>query len=252
MRYFFRVEYDGTRFCGWQNQPNGISVQQLIEEALTVVLRAPCPIVGAGRTDAGVHARGQGAHFDFDAPPGSVAIDPDRLTISLNALLPHDIAVYGMVPVAPDFHARYSAVSRRYIYYFSDRKSPLNYKRAWMVYYPIDWERVALEAKHILGRHDFTAFCSTGADSDDKVCDVSFVALSGCENGLRTFTIEANRFIYKMVRSLVGTLVDIGRGRISAAMDAIIGSRDRNMVGETAPTCGLVLEWVGYPPGGGV
>jgi len=244
MRYFFRVEYDGTRFCGWQSQPNGISVQQLIEEALTVVLRAPCPVVGAGRTDAGVHARAQGVHFDA---PDSAGIDTERLTISLNALLPPDIAVYGMVPVRSDFHARYSAVSRRYIYYFSDRKNPLNYKRVWMIYYPVDWERVASEAESIAGRRDFTAFCASGADSDDKECDVSFAALSRGEFGVRTFTIEANRFIYKMVRSLVGTLVDIGRGRISAAMDAIIASRDRNMAGETAPACGLVLERVGYP-----
>ena len=244
MRYFFRIEYDGTRYCGWQNQPTGISVQQLIEEALTVALRAPCSIVGAGRTDAGVHARAQGAHFD--APE---AVDTERLTISLNALLPPDIAVYGMVRVRDGFHARYSAVSRRYIYYFSDRKNPLNYKRVWMIYYPVDWERAALEAKHIVGRHDFTAFCSSGADSDDKECDVSLAAFSRDEFGVRMFTIEANRFIYKMVRSLVGTLVDIGRGRISAAMDAIIASRDRNMVGETAPACGLVLERVGYPVG---
>ncbi|GBU20328.1 tRNA pseudouridine synthase A [Fibrobacteres bacterium R8-0-B4] len=246
MRYFFRAEYDGTRFCGWQNQPNGVSVQQLIEEALSVVLRAPCPVVGAGRTDAGVHARAQGVHFD--APPDCVDINTEKLTVSLNALLPPDIAVYGMVPVRSDFHARYSAVSRRYIYYFSDRKSPLNYKRVWMIYYPIDWERVASEAGRIVGRHDFTAFCASGADSDDKECDVSLAALSCRENGVRVFVIEANRFIYKMVRSLVGTLVDIGRGRISAAMDAIICSRDRNMVGETAPACGLVLERVGYPP----
>jgi tRNA pseudouridine38-40 synthase len=242
MRYFFRVEYDGTRFCGWQNQPNGISVQQLIEEALTVALREPCPIVGAGRTDAGVHARGQGAHFD--APAG---VDLERLTLSINALLPPDIAVYGMVPAREDFHARFSAVSRRYIYYFSDRKSPLCYRRAWPVYYPIDWERVALEAKRLAGRHDFTAFCSSGADSDDMVCDVTFAGVSSV-GGLRAFTIEANRFVYKMVRSLVGTLVDIGRGRMDASVGAIIASRDRGLVGETAPACGLVLEWVGYPP----
>jgi tRNA pseudouridine38-40 synthase len=247
MRYFFRVEYDGTRYCGWQIQPGGFSVQQLIEEALAVVLRVPCPVVGAGRTDAGVHARAQGAHFD--APE---TVDAGRLTVSLNALLPHDIAVYGMVPVGPEFHARYSAVFRRYIYYFSDRKSPLCYKRAWMAYYPIDWERAALEAGHIIGRHDFTAFCASGADSEDKVCDVSFAAFSHRGDGVRAFTIEANRFVYKMVRSLVGTLVDIGRGRLNASMDAIIASRNRGMVGETAPACGLVLERVGYPPGEGL
>jgi tRNA pseudouridine38-40 synthase len=241
MRYFFRVEYDGTRFCGWQNQPNGVSVQHLIEEALTVVLRTPCPIVGAGRTDAGVHARAQGAHFD--APE---AVDTDRLTVSLNALLPPDIAVYGIVPARTGFHARYSAVSRRYIYYFSDRKSPLNYKRVWMVYYPVDWERVAAEARHITGRHDFKAFCASGADSDDMECEVSLAALSRV-GGMRAFTIEADRFIYKMVRSLVGTLIDIGRGHLNATMDTIIASRDRGMAGETAPACGLVLERVGYP-----
>jgi len=243
MRYFFRIEYDGARFVGWQSQPNGIGVQQLIEEALTVALRVPCPVVGAGRTDAGVHARAQGAHFD--APH---EVDTERLTTSLNALLPHDIAVYGMVPARPDFHARYSAAYRRYIYYFSDRKSPLNYKRVWMVYYPIDWERAASEAAHIVGRHDFTAFCSSGADSDNMECRVTRAAFSERGEGMRVFTIEADRFIYKMVRSLVGTLVDIGRGRLSASMDTIIASRDRGMVGETAPACGLVLEWVGYPP----
>jgi tRNA pseudouridine38-40 synthase len=247
MRYFFRVEYDGTRFCGWQNQPNGFSVQQLIEEALTVALRAPCPIVGAGRTDAGVHARGQGAHFD--APE---AVDVERLTLSLNALLPPDIAVYGMAPAGDGFHARFSAVSRRYIYYFTDRKSPLCRKRAWAAYYPIDWGRIALEAKRIVGRHDFTAFCSSGADSDDKVCEVSLAELSPVCGGMRAFTIEANRFVYKMVRSLVGTLVDIGRGRLNASLGDIIASRDRGMAGETAPARGLVLEWVGYPPEAGL
>ncbi|MDR0330126.1 MAG: tRNA pseudouridine(38-40) synthase TruA [Chitinispirillales bacterium] len=245
MRYFFRVEYDGTRFGGWQYQPNSICVQQLIEEALTVVLRAPCSVVGAGRTDAGVHARAQGAHFD--APEGA-DVDTGRLTASLNALLPPDIAVYGMSPARPDFHARYGAVSRRYKYYFSDRKNPLNYKRVWMMYYPIDWGRVDLEAKHILGRHDFTTFCSSGADSDNKECDVTLASLSARGDGVRVFTIEANRFVYKMVRSLVGTLVDIGRGRIEGPLDALIAACDRERAGETAPACGLVLEWVGYPP----
>jgi len=247
VRYFFRVEYDGTRFCGWQYQPNGISVQQLIDEALTIILRTPCVVVGAGRTDAGVHARAQGAHFD--APE---EIDAARVTKSLNALLPNDIAVYGMTPVRPDFHARYSAVSRQYKYYFSEKKTPLNFKRAWPIYYPIDWGLVEREAASICGSHDFTAFCSSGADSDNKVCSVTRAAFSINENGMRVFTIEANRFIYKMVRSLVGTLVDMGRGRLGGAMESIIGSRNRSLVGETAPACGLVLERVAYPPEDGL
>ncbi|MCL2182534.1 MAG: tRNA pseudouridine(38-40) synthase TruA [Chitinispirillia bacterium] len=244
MRYFFRVEYDGTRFGGWQYQPNAISVQQLINEALTVILRAPCEATGAGRTDAGVHARGQGVHFDTASD-----IDTERVTASLNALLPHDIAVYGMQAVDPGFHARYSATERMYKYYFYDRKSPLNHKRAWMIYYPVDWDRVNHEIKCLLGPRDFTAFCSSGADSKSMVCDISFADVSMHGDGQRIFTIQANRFIYKMVRSLVGTLVDIGRGRLNDSMDSIINSKDRNRAGETAPACGLVLEWVGYPEG---
>ena len=247
MRYFFRVEYDGTRFCGWQYQPNGISVQQLIDEALTVILRTPCGVIGAGRTDAGVHARGQGAHFD--APE---EIDAARVAASLNALLPYDIAVYGMTPVRPDFHARYSAVSRRYKYYFTERKNPLNLKRAWPVYYPVDWGLAEREAAAVCGEHDFAAFRSSGADSDNTVCAVARADFSRGENGMRVFTIEANRFIYKMVRSLVGTLVDMGRGRIGGQLGSIIASKDRARVGETAPACGLVLEWVDYPAGDGL
>jgi len=247
MRYFFRVEYDGTRFCGWQYQPNGISVQQLIDEALTVILRTPCNVVGAGRTDAGVHARAQGAHFD--APE---EIDVQRVTTSLNALLPYDIAVYGMTPVRPDFHARYSAASRQYKYYFSEKKTPLHFQRAWPIYYPIDWGLAEREAASICGSRDFAAFCASGADSDNTVCDVTRAGFSINENGMRVFTIEANRFIYKMVRSLVGTLVDMGRGRISGAMESIIASKDRSLVGETAPACGLVLERVAYPPEDGL
>ncbi|MDR3013201.1 MAG: tRNA pseudouridine(38-40) synthase TruA [Chitinispirillales bacterium] len=245
MRYFFRIEYNGARFGGWQNQPNRISVQQLIEEALTVVLRAPCAIVGAGRTDAGVHARAQGAHFDIPAGVDADGVDTHRLTASLNALLPRDIAVYGMVPVAPDFHARFSASSRRYKYYITTRKTPLSCEKAWMILFPVDWGRVGGEMECLSGPRDFTAFCSSRADSKSMMCDIRFADLS-INGDTVIFTIEANRFIYKMVRSLVGTLVDIGRGRLSDTLDAIIESKDRKRAGETAPACGLVLEEVFY------
>ena len=244
MRYFFYVEYDGTRFGGWQNQPNCISVQQLIEEALTVILRTPCRITGAGRTDAGVHARGQGAHFDSPEE-----IDTWRVTTALNALLPHDIAVYGMTPAAPDFHARFSASSRLYKYYFSDRKNPLNYKRVWMIYQPVDWDRVSAEMRCLGGQRDFTAFCSSGADSKNMVCDIKSAVLYRDDDGLTVLAVEANRFIYKMVRSLVGTLIDIGRNRLNDTLDSIIESKDRNRAGETAPAWGLVLEKVFYEEG---
>ncbi|MDR2578720.1 MAG: tRNA pseudouridine(38-40) synthase TruA [Chitinispirillales bacterium] len=244
MRYFFRIEYDGARFGGWQYQPNCISVQQLIEEALAIVLRSPCHITGAGRTDAGVHARAQGAHFD--APE---EINAERVVIALNALLPPDIAIYGMTRAVPDFHARFSASSRLYKYYFSERKRPLHHKRVWKINCPIDWGKVEREMGCLRGPRDFTAFCSSGADSKTMVCDIKHVNLSK-EGDITVFTIEANRFVYKMVRSLAGTLVDIGRGRLDDTLDAIIESKDRNRVGETAPACGLVLENVFYPAEG--
>ncbi len=242
MRYFCRVEYEGTRYGGWQYQPNCVSVQQVLEEVLSVVLRSPTSITGAGRTDAGVHARGQGMHFD--APVG---IDIRKTILSVNSLLPSDIAVYDLQPVSDEFHARYWALSRKYTYYFSDRKNPLNHKRVWMLYYNVDWDKVSQEALSLRGTHDFAAFCASGSDSSNTLCSVTDVQLS-CRNGIRMFSIEANRFIYKMVRSLVGTLVDIGRGRLSDSLEAIVASKDRNRVGETAPASGLVLEWVSYSP----
>jgi len=243
VRYFCRVEYDGTRFGGWQYQPNSTSVQQILEETLSVVLRSPCTVTAAGRTDAGVHARGQGVHFDVCEEINTAAVET-----SLNGLLPVDIAVYGLKNVRDDFHARYSAVSRVYKYRITQKKSPLMLKKVWPVYYKIDWDKVERELKSLLGAHDFTTFCSSNTDCKSMVCNISAVSLSCNENGIRTFTIEANRFIYKMIRSLAGTLVDIGRGSISDSLRAIIDCRDRNRAGVTAPAYGLTLEWVSYPP----
>lgn len=243
MRYFCRVEYDGTRFGGWQYQPNSVSVQQILEETLSVALRTACTVTAAGRTDAGVHARGQGIHFDVCEKIDTVSVEA-----SLNGLLPPDIAVYGLKSVRDDFHARYSAVSRVYKYCITQKKTPLMLKRVWPVYYKIEWDKVEREIKSLMGVHDFTTFCSSGTDSKNMECNISAVSLSSNENGIKTFTIEANRFIYKMIRSLVGTLVDIGRGRITDSLQAVIASKDRNRAGATAPACGLTLEWVGYPP----
>ena len=242
MRYFCRVEYDGTRFGGWQYQPNSVSVQQILEETLSVVLRAHCTVTAAGRTDAGVHARGQGIHFDVCEEINTAAVET-----SLNGLLPPDIAVYGLTSVRDDFHARYSAVSRKYRYCITQKKSPLMLKRVWPVYYKVDWDKVEREIKSLMGVHDFTTFCSSNTDCKSMECNISAVSLSCNENGVLTFTIEANRFIYKMIRSLVGTLVDIGRGYITDPLQAIIDSKDRNKAGATAPSYGLTLEWVSYP-----
>lgn len=240
MRYFFRVEYDGSAYVGWQIQPNGPSIQAHLQRALSTVQRCECRVVGAGRTDAGVHARAQGAHTDL---PGEV--DARRLVSSVNALLPSDIAVRDIRPVAESFHARFSARYRRYRYYLVERKRPLWRTRAWVVLHTVDWDAVRDNARHCLGTHDFGAFCRSTTDTENLVCTVDEVALEHHDD-VWVFTIGADRFVYTMVRSVVGTLIDIGRGRLTESLESILRSRQRSRVGETAPACGLVLDDVTY------
>jgi tRNA pseudouridine38-40 synthase len=241
VRYFFRVEYDGTSYGGWQRQPNAVSIQEKLEHAFGVALRTTINITGAGRTDAGVHGRGQGVHFDCDKE-----LDLSRLELSVNAILPHEISIYNLCKVDNAFHARFSAVSRRYKYTMCLRKMPLLYKRVWMIFTNVDWDLVKQNASHLLGRHDFETFCASGATSDNTFCTVTGASLDKIDESI-VFTIEADRFIYRMVRSVVGTLIDIGRGKINLSMEEIITSRDRKLAGSTAPACGLVLDYVKYP-----
>jgi len=240
VRYFFRVEYDGAKFGGWQRQNNAMSIQELLEKSFSTALRDNILITGAGRTDAGVHARAQGAHFDSE----SIG-DLKKCELSVNALLPPEIAIFGLKQVTDDFHARYSAVSRRYRYYICQRKCPLYMKRVWMVFYDIDWELVRRNMTALEGTHDFETFCASGSSAETNICTVKNVSLDN-ESELWVFTIEADRFIYKMVRSLIGTLVDIGRGRIAEGLAEIISSRERKRAGATAPPFGLVLDNVEY------
>lgn len=240
MRYFFRVEYDGSRFGGWQRQPNAVSIQELLERAFTIALRVPIVVTGAGRTDAGVHARGQGVHFDCDRE-----LDLRKCELSVNALLTPEVAIYGLRKVSSSFHARFSATSRLYSYRICPRKRPLLFKRVWMMYYDVDYEKVRENMEHLKGEHDFKAFCASGSESGTTVCLVRKVSLDS-EGDLLVFTIEANRFIYKMVRSVMGTLIDIGRGKLNSTMAEIIESKDRRRVGTTAPPFGLTLDFVEY------
>lgn len=240
MRCFCRVEYDGTAYAGWQIQNNDRSIQSELESAFSTVVRRPCKIVGAGRTDAGVHAKGQGMHIDLPDK-----IDLKKCESSVNALLPNDIAVYNFQVVEDSFHARFSAIERCYKYYIVSRKMPLWDGRAHVVTLRVDWELVNKNIPSLIGKHDFTAFCSSGSSADSKVCEVKYASLEN-NNGVRIFNITADRFIYKMVRSIVGTLIDIGRGRITDSLDKIIESNDRTLVGNTVSACGLVLEYVDY------
>ena len=240
MRCFCRVEYDGSAYAGWQIQNNDRSIQSELESAFTTVVRRPCKIVGAGRTDAGVHAKGQGMHIDL---PDDISLK--KCESSVNAIVPDDIAVFNFQRVDDSFHARFSAIERCYKYYIVSRKMPLWQGRALLASFQIDWKLVNENIPCLLGRHNFEAFCSSGSSANSKACDIKHADLEE-ENGIRIFTIKADRFIYKMVRSIVGTLIDIGRGRITEPLDTIIDSKDRNLVGDTASACGLVLDYVAY------
>jgi tRNA pseudouridine38-40 synthase len=241
MRYFFRVEYDGTNFGGWQSQTNAPSIQDELVKAFSVVTRETCEVTGAGRTDAGVHARGQGAHVDI---AGSAV--PARLELSVNAVLPPAISIYNLQAVAPDFHARFSAKKRRYRYVISFRKRPLLYKRVWMLFHDVNWDRIRENILSLLGTHDFSAFCASGSSAKTKFCTIHRAELIPEPDGV-VFIIEADRFLYKMVRTIIGTLIDMGRGKITDSMETIIAGMDRARAGETAPACGLTLDYVEYP-----
>jgi tRNA pseudouridine38-40 synthase len=240
MRYFCRVSYDGTPFCGWQRQNDGRSVQQCLEEAAATILRRPVAVTGAGRTDAGVHARAQGMHFDCPE-----IADTGRFTLSMNSLLPPEIAVYDVREVPASFHARFSAVRRSYRYTMCLRKTPLLAGRAWHVSYKVDWSRLADEAAALMGEHDFTTFCAAGCGSKTAICTVTAASIVP-EGECMVFSIEANRFVYKMVRSIVGTLIDIGRGELRKPLSSLIAAKERTLAGTTAPPCGLVLDNVLY------
>mgnify|MGYP000856279988 FL=1 len=241
MRYFFRVEYDGSKYGGWQRQPNAVTIQELLENAFETALRVPVSITGAGRTDAGVHAKGQGAHLDVEKP-----VDIRRCECSINALLPREIAIYNLQQVNDSFHARYSAISRRYVYRMCTRKRPLSFQRAWFLFYGVNWDLVRDNLQFLEGTHDFTSFCASGSETPNNICTIKKVSLED-EQGFIQFTIEADRFIYKMVRTIVGTLIEIGRGKLKLSIKDIIAAKNRVLAGETAPPFGLFLENVFYP-----
>ena len=240
MRYFCRVAYDGTRFSGWQVQPDAPSIQQYLEEKAAIILRHPVAVTGGGRTDAGVHAEAQGMHFDTDEK-----LDCHRFAGSMNALLPDDISVFNVQSVDDSFHARYSATRRSYRYHICFRKMPLLVNRAWHVKYAVDWGLVMTQLPALLGKHDFTSFCASGSGSATAICTVFSAAIEH-DDDMVVFSIEANRFVYKMVRSIVGTLVDIGRGIQTLTLKEIMEHGERALAGTTAPPTGLVLTSVGY------
>ena len=242
-RYFIYLAYNGTNYCGWQNQPNGISIQQKIEEALHTLLRKPTPITGAGRTDAGVHARLMVAHFDWD----SESLDLTFLTEKLNCLLPKDISIFNIVPVTPDAHARFDALSRTYKYYVCKEKDPFTYPFRYRISLLPDFEKMNEAAVVLFEYVDFTSFSKLHTDVMTNNCKIRRVEWIREDNDW-VFTIQADRFLRNMVRAIVGTLLEVGRGKLSLdGFRQVIESKDRRKAGTSVPGNALFLTDIEYP-----
>ncbi|MDD6895571.1 MAG: tRNA pseudouridine(38-40) synthase TruA [Prevotellaceae bacterium] len=242
MRYFVTLGYDGTSFHGWQVQPNGCSVQEELQKALSTLLRQPVATVGAGRTDAGVHARKMVAHFDIDAP-----VDCAQLAYRLNRMVPRSMAVYKVEPVADDMHARFSARKRTYRYFLHTRKDPFLRHYSCEMHFDLDFLKMNEAAAILMQYSDFGAFCKSHSDVKTTICRVMYAQWHQTSPTEWYFEISADRFLRNMVRAVVGTLVDVGRGRLTLdEFRSVIEGRKRTAAGESMPANALFLENVEY------
>ena len=252
MRYFIQLSYDGTGYHGWQVQPNGVSVQEVLQKALSTLLRQPTEVTGAGRTDAGVHASMMVAHFDWPADHEGegceeMPLDCTQLTYKLNRLLPPDVAVQAVRPVGPEMHARFSATRRTYHYYIHTRKDPFLRGYSWQVNVPLDFALMNEAAQVLLEYSDFTSFSKTGTDVKTNICQLTEARWEQLKPGEWRFTVSANRFLRNMVRAIVGTLVEVGRHRMTISqMRHAIEAKDRQRAGESVPGHVLYLTNIEY------
>lgn len=252
MRYFILLSYDGTGYHGWQVQPNGVSVQEVLQKALSTLLRQPTEVTGAGRTDAGVHASMMVAHFDWPAAHEGegceeAPLDCTQLTYKLNRLLPPDVAVQAVRPVGPEMHARFSATRRTYHYYIHTRKDPFLRGYSWQVNVPLDFALMNEAAQVLLEYSDFTSFSKTGTDVKTNICQLTEARWEQLKPGEWCFTVSANRFLRNMVRAIVGTLVEVGRHRMTISqMRHAIEAKDRQRAGESVPGHALYLTNIEY------
>ncbi len=243
MRYFIDLSFDGGSYCGWQVQPHSPTVQGTLADALRTILRTEVNLIGAGRTDTGVHAKRMIAHFDASEP-----LDASQLTYRLNKLLPQTIAVRSIVPVSAELHARFSATERTYHYFLHTAKDPFLRDRSWFVSYPLRFDLMNEAARLLIGRQDFGSFAKSGADTKTNLCDVRRAVWEEIQQGHWRFTITADRFLRNMVRAVVGTLVEVGRERLSIEQfRLVIDMKDRGEAGESVPPQGLYLADVQYP-----
>lgn len=242
MRYFITFSYDGTAYHGWQIQPHSVTVQEELQKALSTLMRKPMEVVGAGRTDTGVHARKMIAHFDHDE-----VLDCHQLVYKLNKLLPRDIAVQHVEPVADDMHARFSAKSRTYHYYVHLDKNPFLRSYSWQVYGNPDFELMNRAARVLMEYKDFTSFSKVNTDTKTNDCTITEARWDRVGEDQWRFTVTANRFLRNMVRAIVGTLMEVGRGRMTIEqLRSVIEAKDRCRAGDSVPGNALFLVEVLY------
>lgn len=242
MRYFIELAYNGTRYHGWQYQPNATSVQQTLNRGLSLLLGEDIDAMGAGRTDTGVHARQMYAHFDFDG-----FFECDNLVYKLNALLPKDIAVYSIFPVSDEAHARFDATSRTYEYHIHTQKDVFAENLSWYYQHELDTDLMNAAAKKLLLHTDFQCFSKVNTDVSTFNCSISHASWHADGKKL-IFTITADRFLRNMVRAVVGTLVNVGQRKTTLEeFDNIIIQKERSKAGFSVPAHGLYLTKVQYP-----
>lgn len=242
-RFFITLSYNGRNYVGWQIQPNGMSVQQVLQDALSVILRTEVSVVGAGRTDAGVHAREMIAHFDWEGKP----FVPEDLVHKLNNYLPKEISLSAIRQVQPDAHARFSAISRTYKYYVTTVKDPFLHEYACRIFFQPDLSTMNMLCDVLKEYTDFTSFSKLHTDVKTNNCRIEYARWEK-KGDIYEFTIKADRFLRNMVRAIVGTLLQAGKGRLNEeGLGSILDAKNRNKAGDSAPAHALFLHHVEYP-----
>jgi tRNA pseudouridine38-40 synthase len=244
VRFFTELSYRGTNYHGWQSQPNAVSVQTTLDKALTTIIQKETKTTGAGRTDTGVHARFFVAHFDIDAP---IFEQDENFIYRVNAILPSDIVIHKVYRVKPDAHARFSALSRIYTYTISQTKDPFNTEYAWYYPFGLNLELMNQAAGILLLYSDFTSFSKLHTHVKNNICQVKS-AFWKKQGDKLVFTIEADRFLRNMVRAIIGTMIETGRGKITISdFKTIIEGKHRSLAGVSVPAHGLCLTGIKYP-----
>ena len=242
-RYFIYLAYDGTNYHGWQIQPDHITVQELFNKALSTFLRQNVEVMGAGRTDTGVHASMMVAHFDFERE-----LDTQMVTTKLNRMLPRDISVHKVCQVKPDVHARFDALSRTYKYYVTTIKDPFNRKYTSRPFFELDFEKMNEAAQTLFDYIDFTSFSKLHTDVKTNNCKIMHAEWTQQDDHTWVFTVKADRFLRNMVRAIVGTLFEVGRGIITVdEFRQVIERKDRCEAGHSVDAKGLFLVDIEYP-----